>query len=134
MGAKVVNVHGETIVEPVEPGTTAPPSARATVNILAHPGLITPEEAAIAAANGVYLEISSRRGHSLTNGHVAPRGPRRQRRHGAGLGHPRAGRPADPRPRLRVARGAGLDETEALALLDDTPGAPARLLGIEYDA
>jgi len=39
--------------------------------VLAHPGLITPEEAALAAANGVYLEISARKGHCLTNGHVA---------------------------------------------------------------
>jgi histidinol phosphatase-like PHP family hydrolase len=41
------------------------------VDILAHPGLITKEEAALAAKNGVYLEISSRKGHSLSNGHVA---------------------------------------------------------------
>ena len=62
LGAKVVNVHGETIVEPVEPGTNRAAVSSRHVNILAHPGLITPDEAAIAAANGVYLEISSRRG------------------------------------------------------------------------
>ncbi len=41
------------------------------VDILAHPGLITVEEAEIAKENGIALEISSRRGHCLANGHVA---------------------------------------------------------------
>jgi histidinol phosphatase-like PHP family hydrolase len=70
MGALVV-VHGETIVEPVAPGTNAAAVACPDVDILAHPGMITVEEARIAAENGVYLEITSRGGHSLANGHVA---------------------------------------------------------------
>jgi len=41
------------------------------VDILAHPGLITPEVARVAAESGVLLEITARKGHSLTNGHVA---------------------------------------------------------------
>ncbi len=41
------------------------------MDILAHPGFLTLEEASLAAKNGVYLEISARKGHSLTNGHVA---------------------------------------------------------------
>ncbi|MCL0049364.1 hypothetical protein M1N13_03640 [Dehalococcoidia bacterium] len=36
-----------------------------------HPGLITIEEATLAKRNGVFIEISARKGHSLTNGHVA---------------------------------------------------------------
>jgi histidinol phosphatase-like PHP family hydrolase len=43
----------------------------ADIDILAHPGLITPEEVALAAKKGIHLEISARAGHSLTNGHVA---------------------------------------------------------------
>ncbi|HET7318493.1 MAG TPA: histidinol phosphate phosphatase domain-containing protein, partial [Nitrospirota bacterium] len=39
--------------------------------ILAHPGLISRDEAKLAAKNGVCLEITSRKGHSLSNGHVA---------------------------------------------------------------
>jgi len=70
-GAALVVVHGETIVEPVASGTNAAAVACPAVDILAHPGMITPEEAQQAAENGVYLEITSRRGHSLTNGHVA---------------------------------------------------------------
>jgi putative hydrolase len=70
LGAAVVVAHGETLVEPVHPGTNRA-AIEARVDILAHPGLITKEEAELAARNGVYLEISSRKGHSLSNGHVA---------------------------------------------------------------
>jgi putative hydrolase len=71
LGAKIVTVHGETIVEPVESGTNLAALNAPEVDILAHPGLLTENEANIAALNGVHLELSSRRGHSLTNGHVA---------------------------------------------------------------
>lgn len=70
LGAAVVVAHGETLVEPVHPGTNRA-AIEAQVDILAHPGLITKEEAELAAKNGVYLEITSRKGHSLSNGHVA---------------------------------------------------------------
>jgi len=70
VGAKIVNVHGETIVEPVEPGTNNAAVSSTNVDILAHPGLITLEEAQIAAKNGVFLEISGRKSHGLANGHV----------------------------------------------------------------
>jgi putative hydrolase len=69
MGAVIVVVHGETIVEPVMAGTNMA-ALQSRIDILAHPGLITEEEAHLAAANSVFLEISTRRGHSLTNGHV----------------------------------------------------------------
>jgi putative hydrolase len=70
LGAKLVLVHGETIVEPVAPGTNKM-AINASVDILAHPGLITEEEVALARERSVYLELTSRKGHSLTNGHVA---------------------------------------------------------------
>ena len=70
LGAQIVLVHGETIVEPVPEGTNKA-AILSGVDILAHPGLITPEEVELAVEKGVYLEISSRQGHSLTNGHVA---------------------------------------------------------------
>ena len=41
------------------------------VNVLAHPGFITEEEMQAAKDNGVLIEITGRRGHSLTNGYVA---------------------------------------------------------------
>lgn len=70
LGAAVVVAHGETLVEPVHPGTNCA-AIEAGVDILAHPGLITLEEAERARARGVFLEITTRKGHSLANGHVA---------------------------------------------------------------
>jgi histidinol phosphatase-like PHP family hydrolase len=70
LGAALVVIHGETVVEPVAPGTNRA-GIEAGADILAHPGLISDEEAALAAQKGVLLEITSRSGHSLTNGHVA---------------------------------------------------------------
>ncbi len=71
MGAWIVIVHGETIVEPCEKGTDLAAVSSPHVDILAHPGFITLEEAQLAARNNIFLEISARKGHSLTNGHVA---------------------------------------------------------------
>jgi len=70
-GAAFVVVHGQSPVEPVEPGTNLAAVACADVDILAHPGEIAEEDARLAAENGVYLEITARDGHSLSNGHVA---------------------------------------------------------------
>jgi histidinol phosphatase-like PHP family hydrolase len=70
LGAMIVVAHGETLVEPVHPGTNRA-AIEARVDILAHPGLITKEEAELASKNGVHLEITARKGHSLSNGHVA---------------------------------------------------------------
>jgi histidinol phosphatase-like PHP family hydrolase len=43
---------------------------KAGVDILAHPGFLTAEEAELARDNNVCLEITSRLGHNITNGHV----------------------------------------------------------------
>ncbi len=70
-GAKVVVIHGETLVEPVPPGTNRASVECPDVDILAHPGLITLAEAELASQNRVFLEITSRRGHCLGNGNTA---------------------------------------------------------------
>lgn len=70
LGAKWVVVHGETVVEPVPAGTNMA-AIQAGVDLLAHPGLILPEEVKLAAKKGVALEVSARQGHSLGNGRVA---------------------------------------------------------------
>jgi putative hydrolase len=70
LGAKIIVGHGETVMEPVLPGTNLA-AIQAGVDILAHPGFITKDEALVAAEKGVYLELTGRKGHSLTNGHVA---------------------------------------------------------------
>ncbi len=71
LGAEIVVVHGETIVEPVAPGTNRAAVDSPAVDVLAHPGFITPNEARAAAERGCLVEITTRKGHSLTNGHVA---------------------------------------------------------------
>jgi histidinol phosphatase-like PHP family hydrolase len=63
-------VHGETIVEPVAPGTNMA-AIEAGVDVLSHPGFLSEAEALLAAERGVFLELSGRKGHSLPNGHVA---------------------------------------------------------------
>lgn len=70
LGAEYVSVHGETIVEPVKEGTNLA-ALNSDIDILCHPGLITEEEVALAQEKGICLEITTRKGHSLTNGHVA---------------------------------------------------------------
>ncbi len=69
LGAAVVLVHGETMVEPVPRGTNRA-AIEAGVDILAHPGLITEEDTELASKNNVIFEITTRHGHSFTNGHV----------------------------------------------------------------
>ena len=69
-GIRLIVVHGETIVEPVIPGTNAQ-ALECDIDILAHPGLITMKDAKTAARRGIHLEITTKNGHSLTNGHVA---------------------------------------------------------------
>jgi len=70
VGARIVVVHGETISEPVPKGTNQA-AIEAGVDVLAHPGLITLEEVELARNHGVALEITTRRAHGMTNGHVA---------------------------------------------------------------
>ncbi|MGE4578587.1 MAG: histidinol phosphate phosphatase domain-containing protein [Desulfuromonadales bacterium] len=111
LGAQIVVCHGETIVEPVASGTNRA-ALEADVDILAHPGLITAEEAALAARRGICLEITTRKGHSLTNGHVA----RMALEHGGRLVvNTDSHAPGDLTPLAmarKIALGAGLSEEQ----------------------
>lgn len=69
LGILYVVVHGETIAEPVEEGTNRA-AIEGGADIIAHPGIIKEEDAILAKERGVCLEITSRKEHSLTNGHV----------------------------------------------------------------
>ncbi len=121
LGAELVIVHGETIVEPVEPGTNLAALSCPQVDILAHPGLLTEEEACLAAENGIFLEISHRQGHCLTNGLVV----RRALDAGARLvvssdGHA----PGDyltEKVARQIAWGAGVPEDQIQEVLQDNP-------------
>ncbi len=111
LGAKIVVVHGETIAEPVMLGTNRA-AVRADIDILAHPGLISDEEAVMAAENGIFLEITARKGHSLTNGHVA----KLAKKHGAKLVvNSDAHEPSDlisEQQARKIVLGAGLSEDD----------------------
>ncbi|GJQ22888.1 PHP domain-containing protein [Candidatus Brocadia sapporoensis] len=111
LGAYLVLVHGETITEPVLPGTNRA-AIEAGADILVHPGIITEDDTKLAAKNGVRLEISGRKGHAYANGHVA----KVAKKIGAKLvfgsdSHT----PDDLLDRSRaefIARGAGLEEDD----------------------
>ncbi|MFQ5795243.1 MAG: histidinol phosphate phosphatase domain-containing protein [Candidatus Bipolaricaulia bacterium] len=120
-GAELILVHGETLVEPVEPGTNRAAIENPDVDILAHPGLIAPEEAEIAAGNGVFLELSAGRTHGLANGHVA----RMAAAAGAELlVNSDAHNPDGLVPieeKRRIALGAGLTEAQARRVVEENP-------------
>lgn len=67
-GAQVVVVHGECVSLNVPPGTNAAAVRSPGVDILAHPGLLSREDAEEAARHGIFLELSAR--HSWANGHI----------------------------------------------------------------
>jgi histidinol phosphatase-like PHP family hydrolase len=126
LGARVVVVHGESPVEPVEPGTNRA-AIEAGADILSHPGIIAEADARLAAQKGVHLEITARKGHSLANGHVALVA----RRTGAPLVlNTDAHGPGDlisERFARVVAQGAGLTDQEYAVLRKNM----ARLAGLE---
>jgi putative hydrolase len=111
-GAGLVVVHGETLVEPVEPGTNLAAANSTYVDVLAHPGLIGEAEMKIAARNGVFIEITARGGHNVGNGHVVQVG----RMAGVSfLVNSDTHQPENlltPQWARTVARGAGLTDSE----------------------
>ncbi len=122
-GAKLVVVHGQTVAEPVEPGTNLAALKSPHVDILAHPGMLTLEEAKLAAANGIYLEITARKQHSVTNKHVAEMA----RRAGAKLiidsdAHEESDL-LTPELALTIAKNASLTESEIIDTLQTSPQA-----------
>ncbi|MGM0770094.1 MAG: histidinol phosphate phosphatase domain-containing protein [Halobacteriota archaeon] len=120
MGAEIIVVHGESPVEPVAPGTNAAAAACEDVDILAHPGFLTTEEAQMALDNDVCIEITARNGHNRTNGHVA----RIANEVGATLVVDTDTHSPDnlitKETALKVAIGAGLTESQAKQVLDNS--------------
>ena len=123
LGAKVIVVHGQSPVEPVYEGTDhVAVKQKGLVDILAHPGnSLTEEDALLAAKNGVFLEISCRRGHREGNRHVAEMA----RKTGAKLlVNTDCHNDTDLvtyEQALLVAKEAGLSDLEAKAALTDNP-------------
>ena len=133
-GARIVVIHGETLVEPVPPGTNRASVECPDVDVLGHPGLLTEEEAALAARNEVFLEITSRRGHCLGNGNTVVLG----RAAGASfLVNSDTHSPGDLHTEAfarTVALGAGLTPDEADAALYENPKRLLALAGVEIGA
>ena len=133
-GAKIVVIHGETLVEPVPPGTNRASVECPDVDVLGHPGLLTEEEAVLAARNEVFLEITSRRGHCLGNGNTVVLG----RAAGASfLVNSDTHSPGDLHTEAfarTVALGAGLTPDEADAALYENPKRLLALAGVEIGA
>jgi histidinol phosphatase-like PHP family hydrolase len=121
LGAELVVVHGETPVEPVPAGTNLAALQCPEVDILAHPGRLDQEMAALAAKNGIFLEVTARAGHSLGNGSVVARG----RQAGAAfLINSDTHTPSDlltDEWQRKVALGAGLTENETDLALTGNP-------------
>lgn len=119
LGAEVVVLHGESPVEPVEPGTNRVGVACRSVDILAHPGNLTVEEAGLAKKNNVFLELSSRSGHSAGNVAVAEAAVEAN---AFLLVNTDAHAPEDlinQRDALEIALSAGLSERDALRVVRD---------------
>jgi len=128
-GAELIVIHGETPVEPVEPGTNHKAAANSDVDILAHPGMISLDDAELAAKNKVYLEISCRRGHSLGNGHVVAMARETKAKL---LVNTDAHAPEDLSTMAfanTVARGSGLAAEEVRAALVENPEDVLKRLG-----
>jgi putative hydrolase len=125
-GAQIVVVHGETLAEEVPLGTNRAALESGLVDILAHPGLLTPQEAQLAKDNSVLLEISARPAHSLANGHVT----RMALEAGAELvvdSDAHAPNQLVPATRARrIALGAGVAESRVEQVLIRTPEALLR--------
>ncbi len=118
LGAQCVIMHGQTVVEPVEEGTNRA-AIEAGVDILAHPGLIAPEDVQLAARRGVRLEISARCGHSLTNGHVASLARQLGAKLIFGSDAHDCGDFPDRKFAETICRGAGLSDEEVAAIFAD---------------
>lgn len=120
-GAKWVVVHGETVTEPVMPGTNKASVENPDIDILAHPGFITLEEAQTAKDNDVILEITGRMGHNITNGHVYKMAHEVGAKMVIDSDTHAPENLMDEAAALTVALGAGLTEEEADKALHVTP-------------
>ena len=123
LGAKIIIVHGQSPSEPAVPTSTNHEAVKlkGLVNILAHPGDITVEDVILAKQNNIYLELSTRAGHSNGNNHVATLA----KQYGAKLlVNTDAHEEKDlitQEEAFRAATQAGLSSEEAITAIKDNP-------------
>lgn len=116
-GAQIVVVHGETTMEPVAMGTNRAACGCNDVDVLAHPGLITHEDAKLACDHQVALELTSRGGHNRTNGHVSRTALAAGCQMVIDSDAHGPGDLLDMRAKTVVGRGAGLDQQQCSHIL-----------------
>ena len=123
LGAKIVIVHGQSPVEPVIPGTNIESvKLKGLVDILAHPGnTLTEEEAVLAKENGIYLELSTRRGHKEGNRHVAQMAMKTGAKLLVNTDSHNETDMITQEQAYQVALDAGLTEEEAIKVVRDNP-------------
>ena len=114
-------------MEPVAPGTNRA-AIDAGADILAHPGLITEEEVRAAKEKNVLLEITARKGHSLTNGHVARLAERIGAKMVIDTDSHEPGDLIDAAAARMVVRGAGLPEKFFERMQENAKALISRLL------
>ncbi len=131
LGSMLIVVHGETLVEPVKEGTNLA-AIEAGIDILAHPGLMTTEELLLAKERGVYIEITSRKGHSLSNGYIA----REAQRFGIPLViNTDAHSPSDlitHEMARKILLGAGIDESRVESIFENSRAIVSRIMRRQY--
>jgi len=126
LGVPLIVIHGETLAEPVAPGTNRA-ALEADIDILAHPGLITLEDVLLAKERGIFLELSARKGHCLANGHVARLAWKAGARLIVNTDSHGPGDLVTREQAERVARGAGLADAEVASLFADAETFARRL-------
>lgn len=117
-GIKIIVAHGQTLAEPVVQGTNRA-ALEADIDILAHPGLISDSDVRLANEKKIFLEITSRKGHSATNRHVAKQALKFK---APLILNTDSHEPQDiitPRQLMDVARKAGLGPKEINRILKD---------------
>jgi len=129
LGAQWIVVHGETLNEPVIPGTNLAAVNNPDVDVLAHPGLITEDVVQRAVKNDILIEVTGRAFHNISNGHVV----NVARKFGAKMvinsdchGYNDL---LDEAGAMNIALGAGMTEKEARTAVTITPFEAVKKLG-----
>ena len=121
LGALWIVVHGETPGEPVMSGTNLAAVTNPEVDLLAHPGFITEKEMQSAADNGIFIEVTGRSWHNITNGHVVGLARAMKAKmivNSDAHGHNDL---MDEAKAMKVALGAGMNAKEAKTAVTVTP-------------
>jgi len=117
-GIKIIVAHGETLAEPVIKGTNRV-ALEADIDILAHPGLISEEDAKLARKKEIFLEVTSRKGHSGTNCHVVEQALKAGARIALNTDSHAPEDIIEPRQLINIARKSGLSLKEIGRIYQD---------------